>query len=68
MCFVGEGLGLGAEVQDLTMAVHEPQGLAWGLGLRVSSLPQVDRIWLWVYYNKIPIYPIFYLLQGDYSS
>ena len=27
------------------------------------SLPQVDRIWLWVYCNKIPIYPIFYLLK-----
>ena len=27
------------------------------------SPPQVDRIWLWVYYNKIPIYPIFYLLN-----
>ena len=26
--------------------------------------PYVDRIWLWVYYNKIPIYPIFYLLKG----
>ena len=24
------------------------------------SPPKVDRIWLWVYYNKIPIYPIFY--------
>ena len=23
-------------------------------------------IWLWVYYDKIPIYPIFYLLKGDY--
>ena len=22
-------------------------------------------IWLWVYYNKIPIYPISYLLKGD---
>ena len=28
---------------------------------------EVDRIWLWVYYNKIPIYLIFYLLKGDYS-
>ena len=28
--------------------------------------PYVDRIWLWVYYNKIPMYPIFYLLKGDY--
>ena len=21
----------------------------------------------WVYYTKIPIYPIFYLLKGDYN-
>ena len=31
--------------------------------------PVVDRIWLRVYYNKNPIYPIlciFYLLKGDY--
>ena len=28
--------------------------------------PQVDRIQLWVYQNKIPIHPIFYLLKGDY--
>ena len=27
--------------------------------------PKVDRIWLWVYYNKIPIYSICYLLKGD---
>ena len=27
----------------------------------------VDRIWFWGYYNKIPIYPIFYLLKGDYN-
>ena len=31
------------------------------------SPPEVDRIWLWVYHNKIPIYPIFYLLKGDYK-
>ena len=24
-------------------------------------------MWLRVYYNKIPIYPIFYLLKGDYT-
>ena len=30
----------------------------WG-----GSPPEVDRIWLRVYYNKIPIYPIFYLLK-----
>ena len=29
--------------------------------------PYVDRIWLRVYYNEIPIYPIFYLLKGDYT-
>ena len=33
-------------------------------GFRVYSPPEVDRIWLWAYYNKIPIYPIFYLPQG----
>ena len=25
------------------------------------SPPEVDRIWLWVSYTEIPIYPIFYL-------
>ena len=30
------------------------------------SPPQVDRMSLWVYDNQIPIYPIFYLLKGDY--
>ena len=25
----------------------------------------VDRIWVWVFCNKIPIYPIFYRLKGD---
>ena len=25
-------------------------------------------IWLWVCYNKVPIYPIFYLLKGDYTQ
>ena len=33
---------------------------------RVEGPPEVDRIRLWVYPNKIPIYPIFYLLKGDY--
>ena len=32
----------------------------------IYSPPEVGRIWLWVDYNKIPIYPIFYLLKGDY--
>ena len=31
------------------------------------SPPEVDRIWLWVCHNKIPIYPIFYLLKGGYN-
>ena len=34
----------------------------------VYSPPEVDRIWLWVYYNKIPIYRIFYLLKGGYRA
>ena len=29
------------------------------------SPPSVDRIWFWVNYSKIPIYPILYLLKGD---
>ena len=35
------------------------------IGFRVQGL---DRIWLWVCYSKIPIYPTFYLLEGDYRS
>ena len=35
-----------------------------GVGFQVGG--QVDRIWLWVSYKKIFIYPIFYLLKGDY--
>ena len=38
------------------------KGEELGLGLNTK----VDRTWLWVYYTKIPIYPIFYLLKGDY--
>ena len=37
------------------------------IGLRVYSPPEADRIWLWAYFNKIPIYPVFYLLKGDYE-
>ena len=33
---------------------------AWGLS-------PLNRIRLWVYSNKIPIYPMFYLLKGDYT-
>ena len=31
------------------------------------SPPEVDGIWLGVYYSKLPIYPIFYLREGDYK-
>ena len=34
----------------------------------VYSPPEVDRIWVWEYYNEGPIYPIFYLLKGDYTT
>ena len=42
----------------------------YGQSLKVwaCSPPSVDRIWLRVYQNKIPIYPIFYLLRGDYNK
>ena len=41
---------------------------AHGLGiLHTYRPPQVDRIWLWVYYNRIPIYITFYLPEGDYT-
>ena len=35
---------------------------------QASSPPSVDRIWAWVYYNTIPIHPIFYLLKGDHKD
>ena len=41
-------------------------GLGFRWGFRAYSPPSVDRIWLWVDHNKIPIYPIVYLLKGDY--
>ena len=31
------------------------------------SPPEADRIWLRVRYHKLPIYPILYLLKGDYK-
>ena len=30
--------------------------------------PYENRIWLWVYHNKIPRYPILSLLKGDYKN
>ena len=50
-------------------------GLYWGpyfwinmfSPLNTYSPPSVDRISHWEFYNKILIYPIFYLLKGDYN-
>ena len=33
-----------------------------------SNPPEVDRLWLWVCYNKVPVHRIFYLLKGDYQA
>ena len=35
---------------------------------QASSPPSVDRKWVWVDFNTIPIHPIFYLLKGDYKE
>ena len=35
-------------------------------GCHLPENPVLIRIWLWVHYKKIPAYPIFYLLKGDY--
>ena len=40
----------------------------WNTAASSYSPPEVDRIWRWVYYNKIPIHPAFYLLKGDSKS
>ena len=48
---------------DMQSRVRAPR-----LGFRVYSPPEVDKIWLWVYCNKIPIYPIFHLLKGTIGS
>ena len=36
------------------------------IGFRVYSPPEIERIWLWVYYNEITTYPMFYLFKEDY--
>ena len=66
-----EGVGLGFVRAlcrpTLTMTIL---GYFGGLGLGYDysfSPPSVDRTWLWVYYHKILIYPILYLLKGDYK-
>ena len=53
----------------LTRQGNSELGLsALDLVLRGYSRPEVDRIWLWVYDDKLPIYPIFYLLKRDYRG
>ena len=33
----------------------------------IVPLNLAHRIWLWVYYNEILIYPVFYVLKRDYT-
>ena len=47
------------------MAMQGPVAGAIGICIYIYSPPLVDRIWLWVYHNKLPRYPTFYLLKGD---
>ena len=35
---------------------------------QVYSPLELGSIWRWVYSNKIPIYPVFHLLKGDYTA
>ena len=62
-------------MQDLKQTPHN--GVIWGSIIGVTkgdsrsleySPSLVRRMWLWVYYNKVPIYPIFYLRKGDYVA
>ena len=57
-----------AGLRGAGLAAQTLGGLFEGLRFRGLgySPPGADRTWLWVYYNKIPIYLIFYLLQGGY--
>ena len=55
------GLGISLSEPALRQQIQEPS-----LQVMVYSPPYVDRIWLWVY-NKILIYPIFYLFKGDHE-
>ena len=69
-----QGLGFKVRVYGLGCFVMTKRNALEGLGgnseleFRDYSPPLVDRIWLWVCSNKIPIYPIFYLLKGDYRA
>ena len=69
MAFVQAGI-FGSVMFMSGTAYSETQHCRWGewstgsLQKPMHSPPQVDRIWLWVCDNKIPIYPMFYLLKG----
>ena len=43
---------------------HYYSGFRVWSGLGVYSPPKVDRVWLRICYNQIPVYPIFYLPRG----
>ena len=71
-CSVGHRLVQQLYLDLLTgFQCNSPGGISMAMSVRMNaettckpySPPKVDRIWLWVYYNKIPIYPIFYLLN-----
>ena len=54
------------ETRGPTMSLKSPQK-DHSFGFKPYSPLYVDRIWLWVYYNKIPVYPRVCLLAGDYN-
>ena len=58
-----QGLG----VMGFETASGRQQRTRKGLLQKDIVLLSVNRIWLWVYYNEIRIYPIFYLPEGDYT-
>ena len=62
----GQGDLVTSSIRGITRVTIWVIGMYLGAGVYSSIPPEVDRIWLWGYYNKIPIYPILYLLKGDY--
>ena len=60
-----------SENRGLRLGFWCSASLAGFLGHKLKqnySLPQVDRTWPWVCSSKITIYPIFFLLKGDYVT
>ena len=54
--------GARAEALGSWCSAFRAQAFGSGSGLTFEA-----KSWLWVYYIKLPIYPIFYLLKGDYD-